>query len=308
MCIEIKNQHPIREEAIKKLKIMMDYPGRFPILVIGDAGTGKTHWIEKMSEEAVEFKGKIKFLSSSLCQDSLEFWTKEFSEADMHFLVIEEVEKLSNHSQELVFEAISTKDGLYGFEEKDKTIRLIFTTTFPIAKIRDDRRYLSAKFFDRISQFVVEFPNFERTQTSIQNDFNATWKKMFDKDELYKYKCPNSKELVTWLESEAYRMYGNFRDLDKIVINWNLLQLHGKDDVHILKQIKDEFKQLLHNPSQKIADDNTLVFDEDLSYYENLCNFRKKIKNWAVAINSGNKDKAATNTLKISKRTMERWT
>jgi transcriptional regulator with PAS, ATPase and Fis domain len=73
-----------------------------------------------------------------------------------------------------------------------------------------------------------------------------------------------------------------------------------------LDKIRNDFKKYLHNPSQKIYEDNTFVFDEDSNYGDMLNDFRKKIKHWALALNNNNKHKTAS-MLNISHRTMENW-
>ncbi|MCD4792403.1 MAG: ATP-binding protein [Bacteroidales bacterium] len=303
----MKNQHEKRQKSICKLKEMMNYPGRFPILVIGDTGVGKTHWIFKLIKEANEFKKKQVIAYAGLIESTEEYWENLLKKSDKHFLIIEEVEKLTEKSQEILFEALSTTNGLYGFKQKEYEIRIIFTSTFPIRKIRDDRRYLMAKFFDRISQFVVEFPNFDETQTSIYEDFKATWLKFFEKVEKFKDAFPKSDNFRKWIERGAYRMHGNFRDLDKIAINWNLHQLDkNNDDEKILNKIKEDFKKSLHNPSQKIYEDNTFVFNEDTNYGDMLNDFKAKLKKWALALNNNEKRKASK-MLGISYRTIERW-
>ncbi|MEI6556429.1 MAG: ATP-binding protein [Paludibacter sp.] len=312
----MNTSNKLRVEAYNKLERMMNYPGRFPILVLGDTGTGKTHSIMQIIKTANEFRGEFEIINGGLIQETKLFWDELLKSADNKFLIVKDVEKLTNKSQEFLFDALSTIDGKYGFVEKKLVIRIIFTTTFPISKIRDDRRYLSARFFDRISQFVVEFPNFDKTQRNIYEDFKATWEKMFLVDGKLLQPCPASKELINWLESEAYRMYGNFRDLDKIVINWHLCQLqeelNGKNvcdkevELMIFSKIKNDFKIYLHNPSQRIYDDNTYVFVEGFNYGDHLNNFRKQLKNWILALHNNNKSKAA-DELNISYRTMERW-
>lgn len=294
-----------RKNTKDKLFSMMKHPGRFPILVLGDTGTGKSYWIEKLSEDVVEYKNKITFKNCGLVEDTQKYWEDLLEKNHKHFLVLEEVEKLPSKSQDILFNALSTKDGKYGCEEKKYEIRIIFTSTFPIKKIRDDRRYLSAKFFDRISQFVVAFPNFDATQSTIYEDFKATWDKMLS-DTKFKKKCPKTPDFKSWLNTIAYKMHGNFRDLDKIVINWNLHQINKIPDEEILDILKNDFDVLLHNPSQNIYDDNTYVFDKDLDYGSLLDNFRSKLKKWALALNNDDKRKAA-NQLKISHRTLERW-
>lgn len=305
----MEEQHEKRKKELEKLKMMMNYPGRFPILLMGDTGVGKSHWVKKLNKTVKEFCNQIKFVNSGLTISSKEYWEKTLNKANKSFLVIEDVEKLDKISQELLFEALSTENGMYGFKEKNIETRIIFTSTFPIDKLRDDRRYLMTKFFDRISQFVVVLPNFNDTQTSIYEDFKATWEKFFKSTE-YKDFYPKSEEFKAWLNAEAYRLHGNFRDLDKIIINWNLHQLSYDEpeekELDILDKIKKDFKELLHNPSQKIYEDNTFVFIEDTNYGDLLNDFKAKLKEWALAYNNNDKHKAAI-MLGVSHRTMERW-
>ncbi|MFZ4454657.1 MAG: ATP-binding protein [Bacteroidales bacterium] len=306
----------LRDEAIDKLTKTFNYPGRFPVLVIGDTGTGKTYSIQNAISVATKVKGAYETVNAGLSEETVDFWDNILKKSDNKFLIIDDVEKLSKKSQEILFDRMSTENGLYGFGEKNLTIRIVFVSTFPISKIRDDRRYLTARFFDRISQFVVEFPNFEKTQTNIYDDFISTWDKMFKNNVRYKEEYPDFPEFKKWLEGIAYKMYGNFRDLDKIVINWNLHQIsfnydgkdENKDEINnkILDIIKTDFEKYLHNPSQRIAEDNTFVLDEDSDYGTLINDFRHKVKEWSMAINDNNIKKAAK-MLKMNPRTMEGW-
>jgi transcriptional regulator with AAA-type ATPase domain len=301
----IKFQHIDRFNAIHRLKSGMLFHGMNSILVIGDTGTGKTHWINKIAEYC---KNDNPYLSSgiinkysSLCEESEDFWEKLFEKADKKVLLIEEVDKLTKKNQEILFDALSTSNGTYGIKEKKFRFILIFTTILPINKLRDDRNILTAKFFDRISQIVVRFPNFDQTQTKILVDFKATWDKMN-----YDDKCPDNGDLINWLEGEAYRMHGNFRDLDKIVVNWKLYRTMNIKDDEILGKISKDFDELLHNPAQKAYEDNIFVFDPDSKYDIIIQDFRAKLKAWSMAFNNGS-IRAAAKMLNISHRTMERW-
>ena len=304
----MSNINKKRQNSIQKLNKMINYFGRFPILVIGDTGVGKNHSIkDSIKEKAKEFK-TIKYVKAGLAEDTDEYWAKRFKEAHNCYLVINDIEKLTKKSQEILFEILSTHNGMYGLNEKEYIVRLIVTTTFSIAKIRDDRRFLNSKLFDRISQFVVEFPNMEETQRNVYDDFLITWGKFFGSEDDIKNEYPKSNEFKNWLDNITIRLHGNFRDLDKIVINWNLHQsINNKiDEKDILKLVKDDFEKYLHNPSHKIYEDNTFILDEDSDYQTLLEGFRKKVKTWAIALNNNNKIKASK-MLKISARTMERW-
>ncbi|MGB5989498.1 MAG: hypothetical protein WBG43_07150 [Marinifilaceae bacterium] len=301
-----------RNRAIDILKQMMKYPGRFPILVLGDTGVGKTHWIcENIhSIEGDNYLEKIVSVNSSIAEDSIQYWTDIFKSADNKFLIIDSVEKLTLRSQEIIFELLSTNNGKYGLNENEKNleIRILFTSCFSIEELRNNRKHLVNRFFDRISQFVVVFPNFQDTQRNISNYFEETWNKFFNKGNEYHNKRPKSKELIKWLESIAYNMHGNYRDLDKIVINWNLQQIISKNKTEdqILEIIKKEFTELLKTPANKTFGDNDFIFSEDVPYGDMLTNFKKQLKEWSFNINNGNKKEAAQ-MLNVSIRTMERW-
>ena len=74
----MKNQPKKRKNELEKLKLMMNYLGRFPILLLGNTGVGKTHWlIEINKKEVKEFKNKIKFINSGLVINNQEYWENE---------------------------------------------------------------------------------------------------------------------------------------------------------------------------------------------------------------------------------------
>jgi len=288
----------------------MEYPGKFSILVLGDNGVGKTHWVTQNIENlrGGDAKNNSIIVDSGLAEDSKEYWTDVFEKANQKYLLIEEVEKLSQKSQEIIFNIISTHNGKFGLEEKNLDIRIIFTSCFPIEKLRQDRRFLSTKFYDRISQFVVMLPNFKHTQTEIYYDFEETWKKFFPKQHEYHNKYPKSDEFKKWLNLVAENMYGNFRDLDKIVINWNFHQLssEGIEESKIFELVKKDFELILKYPAQRVYDDNSFVFIEDVQYDEMMKNFKRALKKWSLGVNFDDKFKAA-NMLGVHHRSMERW-
>ena len=291
-----------REKAVEKLLSAMNNGGNFSVLLLGAPGTGKTHWINWCSEqEQLQKFNAVHEISSGLAEDSLEFWNEELKKADKKVMVIDEIEKLSHKSQELLFKALSTKDGKFGFGEKNLDFLPVFTSCISIENLQKDRRILLSKFFDRISQFVIELPDFNTTDREIFNDFTKTWSKMN-----FENKLPDLDDFKTWLNENAHRMHGNFRDLDKIAINWNLHKIGNKEDDKILKEVKNDFEKYLHHPNLSSTDINTFVFDEDSNYEQLLNDFRAKLKSWSMAINNGNIREAAK-MLGISHRTMHRW-
>lgn len=294
-----------RKEAIEKLSISLSNPGRFSILVIGDQGTGKTHSIHELQNDLIDHDScqGVVTIFSGLAEETFDYWNDLFKRSEKKILLIEEVDKLSQRNQDILFDCISTTNGLFGFKEKSVRCRLVFTSTFGIDKLRDDRRFLTAKFFDRISQLVVEMPNLKKDQRNILNDFKTTWVKMKFKD--FGEIPDMGSGLGDWLVKQVDKMYGNFRDLDKIVINWHNYRLMKKKDDAILIYIKEDFEKFLHNPKQVMFSDNIFIFNEDDNYETLRDNFKRKLKIWAESL-YGDKYNAAKK-LVVSVRTLERW-
>lgn len=301
-----EKEHKTREECAKKLKSFLINPGNFSILILGRAGTGKSYIIDLIAEDIKEkySYGGIPIREyASLCEESKVFWTSLLKKSDNKILVIEEVERLTVINQDLLFDAISTQNGLYGFEKKEFSCRLVFTSNLPINKLRDDRRFLQSRFFDRISQFVLMMPSFSTTWSIIEQDFKETWRKM---DFKVKTKVPKvTPDMKVWLVDFAQSSHGNFRDLDKIVINWHNYRIEGNTDDQILTLIKKDFKEYLFSPSPKIDYENVFIFQRDTKIAEILQNFKHSLRKWSE-IEYGNKHEAAR-ALGMSVRTLERY-
>lgn len=301
---DIKNiakQPLLRKTEIIRLQSYLVNPGRFSILVLGERGTGKTHWVEQLQIENKKDKHlkQIVSIPCGVSKSDLSYWENILKVTDGKLVLFEEVDKLSKVSQDILFEWLSTKDGKYGFGKKTIECRVAFTSSKHISVLRDNEEFLLHKFYDRISQFVVELPAFQRTQRNIVDDLKATWLKME-----FTGKVPGD-ELNTWLIANTEKLHGNFRDLDKIVINWNNWRLLKKNENEILSLVTNEFNLYYHNPVPSIGLHDTFVFKREKAYDQLLDDFRSNLKDWAK-IEYGDLKQAAKG-LKVSKRTMERW-
>lgn len=305
--ILLKSETKERKEAIEKLESFLLNPGRFSVLVLGMRGTGKTHWLQEVQKyNSLEKHLKdLVAVNAALAKNSnQDYWQEKFQEAaeKKKLLVIEDVEKLSQESQEILFEGLSTgAGGKYGFGKKEFEFRIAFTSTFDVKKLRDTEEYLSHKFFDRISQFVVKFPSYKDGIKSIWGDFQLSWEKMkFQKlDEM-----PGT-ELMTWLESHSHELYGHFRDLDKIAINWHNYRIVGKDESEILGLVTQDFRELFHSPERKPELSTAFHIESSLDWDGNLQKFRRHFKEW-VKVEFGSLRKGEER-IGISHRTIERW-
>ncbi len=296
-----KKEPKKRQERIRKLKFYMENPGYFPILLLGERGVGKTFWIENLIEEK-QLQGAFMFINAFLAEETEEYWDKLFKKTNNGCLIIEEAERLSKKNQELLFQSMMTNNGKYGFKDKKYLIRLIFTTSYDISALKNTEEYLSHKFFDRISQLVVRFLSFKDFSANIKQDFIYTWEKFKFED---KHKIPQG-DIIKWLELNAdTKLQGNFRDLDKICINWHNYRLMGYKEDDIYKQVIDNFQQYLKYPKHKTEQHNEFIFSNDLKHDDIMKAFRQQYKKWAKQ--EFGTLKVAGEKLGISHRTMERW-
>ena len=305
--LDIINKEPTeRVESIKKLESFLLNPGKFSILVLGDYGTGKTHWIKEIQKnnQDKEFLKKIFFLNAGTLKNSntKEYWEAQFKLAHKNLLVIEDVELLTKDSQEILFEGLSTGLGAkYGFDDKTYQFRIAFTSSYSIGELRDKDIYLNKRFFGRIAQLVVKFPSIKNSKDFVWNDFLKSWKKMAFEN---KNEIPGS-ELSLWLLQNYREIHGNFRDLDKIAINWHNYRLMGTKESEILKLVIADFKILYHLPEQKSENKSIFIIDNSLDWEGNFTNFKSKFKEWVKEEYGSLKEGAEK--VKISYRTMERW-
>ncbi|WP_405293744.1 sigma 54-interacting transcriptional regulator [Algibacter sp. Ld11] len=309
MSIEnlIKKENTKRKPSIKKLNSYLTNPGRFSILVIGQRGTGKAHWLTQIQikhQSASKNLENINFVNAKKSNDFTDIqWENTFKKSNNGLLVITDIEELNKEAQASLFEGISTgKGGKFGFREKVFDIRIAFTTTKSISSLRDSETYLTHKFFDRICQFAVKFPSYQRGDRNTWKDFKKTWHKMCFEE----HNTLPGEELKEWLENGNIILHGNFRDLDKLAINWHNYRL--QDDIqeeNILELVKSDFNDFYRFPEHNDNLKREFEISDDITWNDNLDNFKEAytrfIKEKYGSLKQGAK-KAG-----ISYRTMERW-
>ncbi len=299
----LKTQPKNRKEVIERLDNYLQNPGKFSILLLGKRGTGKSFWLEKIQKKNIKVPHSLEiiYINSRLIEPSTTSINKLLSESNKKYLVIEDAERLSHTVQELLFEALSTSNGKYGIGTKKHECRIIFTSSFDIKYLRDTEEYMLHKFFDRISQLVIELPSFTESHRSVWNDFMATWDKM----EFEEHNKTPGKELQIWIEKTSHLFHGNFRDLDKIAINWHQCRLAGITEPEILKRVVNDFDKYFHFPEHRVDLSNAYYLEEGKTYDQLLNDFKLQVKNWAKTV-YGTLRKAEKD-LGVSYRTMERW-
>lgn len=315
------NEPKYRKDTIEELLGFLKNPGFFSILLLGSRGTGKSYWLseiikylsvestkteQKSDIEQVTINNKYNIITVNALiskNTDKDYWEAVFKKADNGFLVIDDVEELSKETQAILFEYLSTTNGKYGLEEKKYSCRIIFTSSLDIKSLRDNQRYLLNKFYDRISQLVTRFPSFSEFNSNIWKDFKKTWDKMAFKEN----KVPNT--LKIWMEGNSHKFHGNFRDLDKLAINWNNCKLIGMNDEDTFEKVTNDFFKLFHFPEHKSENEDAfpLNIDTDDNYTEIMKNFKAHLKAFAKR-KYGKLSKAKDGKpLGVSYRTMEAW-
>lgn len=289
----------IRMEAFQKLKVFLKNPGRFCLIVLGSRGSGKHFAIECAFKEIQTNNNK------DFCLEGLEFIEPNEIPTDEKkmdeflgkyinkTLVIEDVEDLNSEQEKLLFKALSTTDGTYGIRNKFK-IRIVLTSSKDSDSLREDGKYLTGLFWDRISQLLVEFPSYKQESKNIIKDFHSTWKKMkFENTEEYKTLSglPKNVSLESFLENNAEKFEGGFRDLDKIACMYFNYRIYHYDekkkiDENIEKKVVESVKSDFFSKSQMQSssgnDESIFRFDLGLSHQELLAKYKIQLRRWAV--------------------------
>ncbi|MBO7596795.1 MAG: ATP-binding protein [Bacteroidales bacterium] len=314
-CEDLFKKEPIiRKNALIDLYRYMTDHGRFCILLLGNHGVGKTHWIYQIKrfitekEKAQEFyMTKLVNVNCCICANKDEmFWNDIFLKADGGLLVFDHVEELDKRSQYILFEILSTQgNGLYGYNDKKVECRTIFTSSFKIESLRDTGSPLVPNFFGRISNFVVKLPNFAECGNGIEKDFEKTWIKM-------RYRAPYNelpgRKFMDWLKNNVHRFHGNFRDLDNLSMNWHNCKVNGYDDEKTYETVVKTFDEFNHFPEHN-ADFDNFTISQDMDYYKDILpNLRAFVKEYAQRIYGKNlKNAPNSKPFGVPYRTMDRW-
>ncbi len=288
-----------RVEAYKKLEVFLKNPGRFCLMVLGDRGTGKHYAIEstfkkvKTQDNDELCLSSINFIKAKEVPSVKEEIDDLLSKYDFSVLVIEDVEDLNKEQELLLFEALSTIDGTFGINEKKYKIRMVFTSSINSVFLREDGKYLTGIFWDRISQLIVELPSYKIEPDNIVPDFKATWIKMkFEEIKGYEHLAltPNYYLLESTLEDNAEKIEGGFRDLDKFAcmyFNYRIFHYGDKkrivDSIEklVVESVKSDFFSKSQLQSHSGNESSIFKFETGFNHRELLAKYKIQLRDWA---------------------------
>lgn len=289
-----------RKIAFDKLKVFLKNPGMFCLIVVGARGVGKQYAIQQaFSSIQKEYDSQLikekcitelHFKEASSFDENQDF-DKLFEEHEFKTLVIEDVDELSEDLQKTLFKALSTTDGSFGIE-KNYRLRVVFTSNKSATDLREDGKHLTGILWDRISQLIVEFPSYKTDNSTIQQDFKATWKKMnFESiDEFKSFAVfPGNTKFQKFLDDKSAAFEGGFRDLDKLAclyFNYRIYhyglsrKIEETTEDKVVKSVIDDFATKTQIQANSENELSIFRITKDTKMDELLREFKKHVKKW----------------------------
>lgn len=299
--------------AFKKLKTFITNPGMFALTVLGSRGTGKHFAIKKAFEEVKESLSKNQM--DELCLTQIKFITAQdiprlsdpiingvnkmdafLVKYTLQTVVLEDIEELEREQEINLFNALSTENGKFGIDTKHASVRFIFTSSKPVDELRSNENQISNILWDRISQLVVELPSFKVESSRIYSDFVATWNKM-SYTKLKEFNgldsCPQSERMKYFIENNADKFEGGFRDLDKIAILYfnyrifhygDLRKINDTIEEKVYHDMKNDFFGRSQLKEESKGSENLFDFDNNYDSLDEINSaFKVQLRKWALS-------------------------
>lgn len=300
---------PSRVLASKKIKYFID--SGFSILLLGERGIGKSNMIKEINENGTKNLKIVAANCASFDDDSkaeaelFGYVKGAFTgannekkglllEADGGVLFLDEVHYLSKLVQGKLMKSLQTDAKnkmsirrLGATDEEKIECKLIFASNKSITELKE---ILLPDFYDRIAQHIINIPPLRETPEDRIIDWKSTWKHLFPKS---KTPPPMEKALIDWIRIQP--LYGNFRDLQKIAMYYNIYNTFDEETKALIEEksafeyAKNEFKKY-HSPTTQ-KEEKYSLFDAEKTTKEMIANFKFDLQKWAVK-SFGSREKA----------------
>ncbi len=302
----------------------------FAVLLLGERGIGKSYLTEKYANDnKVNFVAAncASFISSEIAESDLFGYKKGaftgashdreglIEKADGGILFLDEIHTLPRDVQFKLMRALATDSEnrmtirRLG-DTKEQKVRLKALILATNRTIQELRQVLLPDFFDRIAQLVIEMPPLRNTPEEIIPSFQQIWKQLrFDE---LGYDFPEyDNHLINWVKSLP--LYGNYRDLQKIAINYKAY-LDFPDDLkrelpykNAYEFARAQFERYLQNEAEH---PENKYFVETKTTEQMIREFKRDLANWLIK-RFGSAPKAVNHLEglgeKITKETLYNW-
>lgn len=282
----------------KKLRQMNDR--LFPILIIGERGTGKSLLIKELGN--IIRVNNAEELKSQLLEN------KPF--VSIHFDLIEYI---SFEEQKLIYQYITKKDNEYLMYlktpegEEIKCPQLYFTSQKSLIELyKDPSNY--KPFIDTISMQLIVLPPLRELNhvelLECWRNVNANLK-LQDREYLKTLDHLNTIVASYLKDVEKLQFYGNFRDLEKLAIMiWRFAKTHHHQVKETdIQKIIGELKKNIETDIQPY--DSATFFKPNKTAEEMIREFRKSLIEWAEKTYANRS--ALIDKLGISEKTYYNW-
>ncbi len=318
--------------VLAELKMQQYINSGFAVLLLGERGTGKTRLANKYKQgKKIVAVNCASFTNNTLAQSILFGYKKGaftgankdtpgvFEQANGGILFLDEIHHLDKEMQAKLMKAIETDENNNFTIRRlgdDKDIKVNLTLILASNNTIDElREKLLPDFYDRITQLVIELPPLRDTPEEIPGEFRKIWAQM--KFELFypfdEYVADNQ-EFFQWLKKQ--KLYGNYRDLQKISIYYKTYLDARKENPNMLKLmkvrsvldfVKNEYEKYI-SVNRYNSDDQW--FSENKTAEQMVKCFKKKLAQWAIE-RFGTGEKAQEHFAELggqtTKETLYRW-
>jgi transcriptional regulator with AAA-type ATPase domain len=306
-----------RELAEEKMKAFLK--SGFSILLIGERGVGKSKIYGKKGTEKINCAAfaEDNTLETELFGVEKGIYTGvakrdgALVKANGKKLFLDEVHHLSKVVQAKLMTAFGTDSENYMEFYKVGTnipikvrCQLIFATNKTIEELKE---VLLPDFYDRIVQNVIEIPPLRKTEKDREKDWKSVWEHMkFD----IKSNALKDDDLRDWLKSLP--LHGNYRDLEKIAIYYNVFEKNFSEELKNMIPEKTAFEyaksqfEKYKSPEPKIEENNMII---KLNLVKNSDEIHKDF-NFELqkrAIEQHGNKKEAAKVLDVNEKTLNNW-
>ena len=297
-------QSPKRALVSKKINVFLDTG--FSILLIGERGIGKSQ-LAGDAKNKIDPKIPFKEANCASFADDDKAEAELFGvekgiftgvserkgllfEADNGILFLDEIHHLSKLVQAKLMKALQTDKNnkmsirrIGSNDEKKVELKIIFATNKSIAELKND---LLPDFYDRIVQHVVNIPPLRDTTEDRISDWENIWHGLKFKG---KPAPPTESEMINWLKKLP--LYGNFRDLQKIAMYYNVFSQFDEETKKMISETtafnyaKAEFEKY-HSTIPQIEKFN---FHDNQTTTEMKADYLFELQDWAIKRFNGRK-------------------